>query len=246
MAPQFHHHRGHSAWRAASAVLIFQTFFALATTPSHSETFTAMTIDVTDGDTITVLHEGNDEVIRLNGIDCPEKTQAYGKKAKKYTSDKVLNEMVTIESKDVDRDGRTIGDVLLADGTSLNHGLVQEGLAWWYFKHSQDETLKALETEAREAKRGLWRDPIPIPPWVFRKIQRKQVPEISDFEYPGTVGSAVLGNKGSKVYRYPGCKNFQAMLSQKNVIPLDTIENAKESGYHEANDCPHDSMTQTK
>ncbi len=31
---------------------------------------------VSDGDTITVLHNGKGERIRLHGIDCPEKRQA--------------------------------------------------------------------------------------------------------------------------------------------------------------------------
>ena len=32
--------------------------------------------------------------------------------------------------------------------------------------------LEALEAEAREAKKGLWADPHPVPPWKWRK-QRK-------------------------------------------------------------------------
>jgi len=40
---------------------------------------------VDDGDTITVLHDGKDERMRLNGIDAPEKTQVYGNKAKQFT-----------------------------------------------------------------------------------------------------------------------------------------------------------------
>jgi endonuclease YncB( thermonuclease family) len=201
--------------------------------------FTATVVAVSDGDTITVLHNGEEQIIRLNGIDCPEKTQAFGRKAKQFTSDKAMHKIITVDVKEMDRDGRTIGDVMFDDGTSLNRELLQEGLAWWFFKHSDDQMLKALELDARDVKRGLWRDPIPIPPWVFRKIQRKQVPDVSDFQYPGTVMSAaVLGNKQSKLYRHPGCKNFHAMLSQRNVIALDTIESAQEEGYHLARDCP--------
>jgi endonuclease YncB( thermonuclease family) len=239
MAPSSNRPIGRSSRIAVSAVLIFKGILGLAT-PCLSETFTAKAVSVSDGDTFTVLHDGKEEVIRLNGIDCPEKNQTFGKKAKKFTSDRVLDETVSVEAVDIDRDGRTIGEVVLADGTNLSRALVQEGLAWWFFKHSQDETLHAMEMEARGEKRGLWHDPIPIPPWVFRKIQRKQVPELSDFQYPDTVASssAVLGSKGSKIYRHPGCKKFHAMLTQKNVIPLDTIESAKEAGYHAASDCP--------
>jgi endonuclease YncB( thermonuclease family) len=36
---------------------------------------------VLDGDTIEALHNNHPERIRLNGIDCPEKVQAYRKHA---------------------------------------------------------------------------------------------------------------------------------------------------------------------
>jgi micrococcal nuclease len=45
-------------------------------------------VGVADGDTITVIHNGKGEKIRLYGIDTPEKRQAFGEKAKLYTSSK--------------------------------------------------------------------------------------------------------------------------------------------------------------
>jgi micrococcal nuclease len=43
-------------------------------------------VRVRDGDTIEVLHNQNPERIRLSGIDCPEKGQAYGTRAKQAAS----------------------------------------------------------------------------------------------------------------------------------------------------------------
>ena len=40
--------------------------------------FTGLVVSVLDGDTIEVLHNRHPERIRLSGIDCPEKGQAYG------------------------------------------------------------------------------------------------------------------------------------------------------------------------
>jgi hypothetical protein len=34
-----------------------------------------------------------------------------------------------------------------------------------------------------------------------------------------------------------------AMLTQKNVVRIDTVEDAVEAGYHPANDCPGDIAT---
>jgi endonuclease YncB( thermonuclease family) len=101
----------------------------LSSSTAYAES-TGLVVSILDGDTITVLKDGNEEVIRLNGIDCPEKNQVYGSKAKQFTSKKALNTVVTVEAKEVGRDGRIIADVILADGTNLNRELVKEGLAW--------------------------------------------------------------------------------------------------------------------
>ncbi len=123
-----------------------------------------------DGDTIDVLHNRRAERIRLYGIDCPEKRQAFGSRAKQSTSHLAFGQTVTITSHGHDRYGRTIGDVILPDGKNLNQELVREGMCWWYRKYaSNDTTLERLETEAMNARRGLWADPNPIPPWDWRK-----------------------------------------------------------------------------
>jgi endonuclease YncB( thermonuclease family) len=60
--------------------------------------------------------------------------------------------------------------VFLLDGTHVNHTLVKDGWCWWYRKYApEDMVLEGLEEEAREAKRGLWVDPVQMPPWEWRK-----------------------------------------------------------------------------
>lgn len=135
--------------------------------------FTGKVVGVLDGDTIEVLHDGHAERVRLNGIDCPEKGQPFGKKAKQFTSTMVFGKEVDIQVLGFDRYGRTIGDVMLGDGRNLNRELVRAGFAWWYRKYSKDFTLGDLEDEARLAKQGLWADPNPVPPWEWRKARRR-------------------------------------------------------------------------
>lgn len=136
--------------------------------------FSGSVVSVLDGDTIEVLHNKHAERIRLNGIDCPEKAQAYGKRAKQATSELAYGKDVTIQTHGHDKYMRTIGDVLLPDGTNVNHTLVKEGWCWWYRKYApRDMVLEGLEREAREGRKGLWADPQPLPPWEWRKKRRE-------------------------------------------------------------------------
>jgi endonuclease YncB( thermonuclease family) len=60
--------------------------------------------------------------------------------------------------------------MFLLDGTNLTHKLVKDGWCWWYRKYASGDTvLRGLEIEAREAKKGLWADSQPVPPWEWRK-----------------------------------------------------------------------------
>ena len=131
-------------------------------------------VSVLDGDTIEVLNGHHTERIRLSGIDCPEKGQAYGHKAKEAASGLVFGKNVTLQTHGHDKYKRILADVLLQDGTNVNHALVKFGWCWWYRKYAPgNTTLERLETEAREATRGLWADPHPVPPWEWRKRGRK-------------------------------------------------------------------------
>lgn len=73
---------------------------------------------------------------------------------------------MTLEIHGKDKYGRVLADVLLADGTNVNHHLVKEGWCWWFRK----DTPEKLESEAEGAKKGLWADSDPIPPWEWRKV----------------------------------------------------------------------------
>jgi endonuclease YncB( thermonuclease family) len=133
------------------------------------EPFQARVVGVSDGDTITVL-DGTTEIrVRLNGIDCPEKRQPFGARAKQLTSHLVFGKTVTVRPFSQDRYRRTLGDVVLPDGRVLNRELVAAGMAWHYTRYSKDETLADLEREAREGRVGLWSEARPVAPWEFRK-----------------------------------------------------------------------------
>lgn len=132
-------------------------------------------VEVLEGSTIEVLRFGKAQRIHLHGLDCPEKDQPYGDEVKPAISALVFAMEVTVEPRGKDKHGRILADVLLADGTNVNQTLVKEGRCWWSRKFApNDAELERLELEAKEAKKGLWEDPEPIPPWEFRKAQRRQ------------------------------------------------------------------------
>jgi endonuclease YncB( thermonuclease family) len=136
--------------------------------------FTGIVVEVLAGDTIEALQRGRAVRILLNGIDCPEKGQPYGKAAKEFTSEMTLGKPVTVEVKHLVKDELLVADVILPDGAVLNQELVKAGLAWQSRKYGKSPVLAALEQAARKAKRGLWADPNPVPPWCYRKLKKGQ------------------------------------------------------------------------
>jgi len=169
----YHCHRGEFAGRSFASQAEMQAarqqnYTAFPPTLPISQ-FSGKVVSVLDGDTIDVLYNRRAKRIRLNGIDAPEKGQAFGQKAKQFVSEQAFGKEVTVKTFGLDKYGRTIGDVFLPDGRMLNEELVREGLAWWYRKYAPDNvTLEKLEVEAREAKRNLWSHKKPVPPWVYR------------------------------------------------------------------------------
>lgn len=83
--------------------------------PGMAADFKGEVIRVLDGDTIEVLNEKHPERIRLYGIDCPEKGQAFGQKAKQATSSLLFGKDVRIESHGRDKHRRTLGTVFDGD-----------------------------------------------------------------------------------------------------------------------------------
>ena len=88
--------------------------------------FPGPVVSVLDGDTLEVLNHNHPERIRLNGIDCPEKGQAFGKRAKQAASDLAFRKQVTLQTHGHDKYKRTLGEVILPDGMNLNQELVKQ------------------------------------------------------------------------------------------------------------------------
>jgi len=145
-------------------------FFIL---PSLLYAFEGKVVGISDGDTIKAIKNGRMVKIRLAAIDCPEKGQPYGQKAKRFTSDLVAGKVVVVREIGTDKYGRIIGFVIIGD-KNLNKKLLSAGLAWHYKRYSHDPELAKIESEARSSKIGLWSEPNPIPPWQWRRQKRSK------------------------------------------------------------------------
>ena len=132
-------------------------------------------VSVHDGDTLTILLESKEQVkVRLWGIDAPELSQDYGRVARGALEKLAAGQQVEFSQDSKDRYGRTVSKVALPDGKDAGAEMLRQGLAWWYKSYAKKaEDYAQLEQEAREAKKGLWRDvgtkKEPVAPWIWRK-----------------------------------------------------------------------------
>lgn len=206
-------------------ILILLLVLAMFASTVLASSYQGLLVSVSDGDTVQVMHDGKAEKIRLAEIDCPEMDQPYGQAAKRFVLGIAAQKTVRVEVGTTDRYGRTVGSVFLPDGSSLNRALVKEGYAWWYRQFSKDASIGQLETEARNAKRGLWQDKDPVAPWEWRRGKRA-----------GAASSAAIyrGNTQSKVFHREGCKYFDC----KNCTALfESMDKAITAGYRPCKFC---------
>lgn len=154
------------------------TILLLISCSLHAATLQGKVVGVPDGDNITVLDDNKTKhKIRLQGIDAPAKTQAFGQKSNQSLHQLIHNKQVTIEFQKKDKYGRTLGKVL-HNGLDVCLEQIKLGMAWHYkqYKSDQPKEDRALynqtEQDARARKAGLWIDKAPTPPWEFRRQKK--------------------------------------------------------------------------
>lgn len=152
-----------------SFLLVMLVFFS-GCTESKGE-FKGRITAISDGDTVTALTGSNEQVkIRLSGIDCPERGQAWGQNAKKAISDHIFGQTIIIRPESTDRYGRLVAN-LFKDSESVSRYMVKMGHCMVYRRFATDQTLFALEDHAKANQLGLWSMPAGeiVEPWKFRQ-----------------------------------------------------------------------------
>jgi len=155
-----------------AVVLAIAIAAALAGCLPH-DSFEGRCVKVYDGDTIEVMAGGPTSLrVRLHAIDSPEKGQPFSNAARKRTRELVQGKGVRVEVRDRDQYDRLVARVYV-EGSDVSEQLISEGLAWHYTRYSSELALGRAQREARKARRGLWQDPDPVPPWEFRRRRRE-------------------------------------------------------------------------
>lgn len=142
--------------------------------PAAAETLRGTVIVVIDGDTVLFKPDHTHPSgraflkVRLADIDAPEHDQPYGDTATRALAAQVLSRRVEVDTVATDVYGRTIARIRM-DGDEVGADLVRRGLAWSAMRSRHASELKAAQRQARLARRGLWQDAAPVPPWVWRR-----------------------------------------------------------------------------
>ena len=147
---------------------------------TYADVLTGRVVGVADGDTVTVLDDSRQQhKIRLMGIDAPEKKMPFGNRSKQALSELVFDRQVQIEYSKNDKYGRIVGKIIVG-GVDANLAQIKAGMAWHYKQYQREQTegdriaYALAEDDAKVTKRGLWKDADPMPPWEWRKQQKKK------------------------------------------------------------------------
>lgn len=147
-----------------------------------ADTLSGIVVGISDGDTLTLIDRKNQSHrIRLQGIDAPEKKQAWGRRSAQNLAVLTFQKEAIAECDKGDRYGRKVCKIFI-DGQDVNLAQIEAGMAWWYRTYAAKQSLsdrsiyETREESAKAAHAGLWAAPNPRPPWEWRRDRRGQSP----------------------------------------------------------------------
>lgn len=128
-----------------------------------------------DGDTLRVVGTNYTGIIRIWGIDAPERGQAHYLQSLELLMSLTKNVPLTIQPITWDLYNRLVAKILGTGFTDIGLRMIQTGAAWWENLHAPDAAdYAAAHAAARNARLGLWALPPPhVPPWKFRRYKHQ-------------------------------------------------------------------------
>lgn len=174
---------------------------------------------VNDGDTIVLTNGKSVRYIGINSteIDYENKTaEAFGYAAKKINASMVAQGKIRLEFdvEQSDRYGRLLAYIFLEDGTFVNSHLLEEGVAYYYFKKPNLKYHRVLlrsQREAMRSKKGIWQK------WKEKK-------------------DSYMANNKSKRFHLSTC-TFGKKIKRKNRVYFSTKWDAFQAGFAPARKC---------
>lgn len=147
---------------------------------TFAETIEGIAVNVADGDTLAlVVSNKSKKIIRLAGIDAPEKIQDFGPQSKQKLTELCLHKLVKAEVRSIDRYGRSVARIH-CDDVNVATQLLQAGLAWHFTKYAKTQPEQEAEDDrlaqesAKSSGIGLWSMTDPIAPWDWRAMQHRK------------------------------------------------------------------------
>ncbi len=177
--------------------LLFLSFVQI----SQSIAISCKSLEAVTGDTVSCVQEkGKTLTISLSGIKAPKIGQPYAEESKNLLSKLIqLGEIDEADKISVfifsdKANASAIGMVYREyptpdchaplfcspkEPTPVSGMLLDRGLAWYTPDNFREDYLipreDQLEQQAKAAKRGLWADDNPIPPWEWRERAKKGI-----------------------------------------------------------------------
>ena len=155
----------------------------LAGPPKILEEQAGKVAEVISGDSMKVIVGKETLTVRLEGIDAPEKGQAFEKESKGALAKLLLDKSVSFKKAVANKYGRVLGFIEVKssedNGKPLDASsqMLEQGWAWHFKKYNDEQRLADAEASAKKAKRGLWADDKPVAPWDYRG--QKKITEVS-------------------------------------------------------------------
>lgn len=141
--------------------------------------FEGTVVGVVDGDTLDVSTGAHVYRVRLAAIDAPERSQAFGQRAKQELAAIVHGRPVSLRCDKKERrpEGQRSREIctVFSGGRDVNLLQVSQGWAWHYKAYAREQSsgdrsaYDGAEEAARANRRGLWGDPHAMAPWEYRR-----------------------------------------------------------------------------
>jgi endonuclease YncB( thermonuclease family) len=135
---------------------LFTLVLVAAQAATAAGAMTGRVVHVIDGNGLVVLVGERRVTVRLADIDAPKQREAYAIASRQSLSAICGGELARLEVSGKDRSGGVLAQVTCA-GMNANSEQVRRGMAWVTDRATDSASpLRAFQSEAREARRGLW------------------------------------------------------------------------------------------